>query len=283
MKFGCHLSIKEGYIGAAKRAEAINASAFQYFSKNPKSLSLKQFDRNDTETCKLFCEKNNLLSVAHSPYPTSLTPSNNEKRKQIIHSLLNDLEIAEACGSIGVVVHFGKRLQSLSTLQSYKLIIDMLNDVLSKWEGKGKLILENNAGFPGAFGTTLEELTQIRKLCDYPEKVGFCFDTCHAFSCGLWDGENWSQLFLKGVELDYFEHLEVVHFNNSNYATRSGKDRHALIFGAGYIKENQFDQIVKTPQLNDIPFILETPKEEVSHAKEIMLLQKRWGKHLKNN
>ncbi|CAM3991872.1 deoxyribonuclease IV [Lederbergia lenta] len=277
MKFGCHTSIREGYLGAAMQAFRMNAAAFQYFPKNPKSLAVKNFSHEDAMQCKAFCEEKSLMSVSHSPYPTSLTPQNKKKRELVIRSLLNDLDIAEACGSIGVVVHFGKQISHTDPIASYQLVIDMLNEILQRWDGNAKLLLENNAGLPGAIGTTLEELVQIRKLCTYHEKIGFCFDTCHAFSCGLWDGDNWDSVLSKGMELDYFGALKLIHFNNSKYETRVGKDRHAPIFGPGYITEDQFDQLVQTPQLANIPFILETPKEEMPHQKEIELLQKKWG------
>ncbi|GIN89809.1 putative endonuclease 4 [Siminovitchia terrae] len=277
MRFGCHLSIRDGYLGAAKKAYAINASAFQYFPKNPRSLSVKDYNKEDAALCKTFCKENGILSVSHSPYPTSLTPHNDQKRVHIIDSLLNDLEITEACGSIGVVVHFGKPVPHLTLLESYQLMIEMLNDILKQWEGTAKILLENNAGIPGTMGTTLEELVQIRKLSEFPEKIGFCLDTCHAFSCGLWDGENWNDVLKKGEGLHYFDGLEVIHLNNSKYEAGKGKDRHASIFKGGRITLEQFDQLINTPLLVNTPFILETPKEEVPHTKEIQLLQDRWG------
>jgi deoxyribonuclease-4 len=277
MRFGCHLSIKEGYLGAAKKAYGMQAAAFQYFPKNPRSLTIKDFDKEDAARCKAFCEENGISSVSHTPYPTSITPHDTEVRSQVVQSLLNDLEIAEACGSIGVVVHFGKHLPNTTLLESYQLMIEVLNEVLSQWEGPVKLLLENSAGLPGAIGTTFEELVQVRKLCREPEKIGFCFDTCHAFSCGLWDGDNWTEVAEKAAELGFFEELEVVHFNNSKYSSGDGKDRHAPIFGPGHIKETQFGQLLETPALKQIPFILETPKEETPHEKEILLLLERWG------
>lgn len=277
MKFGCHLSIRDGYLGAAKQAYAINAGAFQYFPKNPRSLSVKDYNKEDAALCKIFCEEKDILSVSHSPYPTSLTPHSDAKREQVKKSLLNDLEISEACGSVGVVVHFGKPVPRLPLLESYQLMIEMLNDILGRWEGNAKILLENNAGLPGTMGTTLEELVQIRKLCTYPEKIGFCLDTCHAFSCGLWDGDNWDDVLEKGTELGYFDELLVIHFNNSKYAAREGKDRHAPIFGTGCITEDQLNHLVTTPRLANIPFILETPKEEMPHVKELQLLKEMWG------
>lgn len=278
MKFGCHVSIKEGYLGAAQQAAILNASAYQYFPKNPRSLSVKEFSKEDAISCKEYCEENGIESISHTPYPTNLTSIDDNKRNQVIQSLINDLEITNTCGSIGAVVHFGKSISHDDPLASYQLIIEMLNEVLNSWNGNCKILLENNAGKPGTIGTTLEELVQIRNLCDQPEKIGFCLDTCHAFASGLWDGANWEEVLEKGMGLGYFEHLKVIHFNNSKYNTQLGKDRHANIFGNGYITENQFDELIQTPQLKKVPFILETPKKEgITHKEEIQQLQEKWG------
>lgn len=277
MKFGSHVSIREGYLGAAKKAASMNASAFQYFPKNPRSLAPKDFNKEDAVSCKRYCKENAIESVAHSPYPTSLTPLDDKKKDQVIHSLLNDLKITEACGSIGVVVHFGKIISLDNPLASYQLMIEMLNEILYQWEGSSKILLENNAGKPGTIGTTLEELVQVRNLCEQPEKIGFCLDTCHAFASGLWNGENWEEVLKKGKELSYFKHLDVIHFNNSKYETGLGKDRHANILGHGYITETQFDKLIRTPELKNIPFILETPKEDITHKDEIQVILEKWG------
>ncbi|WP_173917684.1 deoxyribonuclease IV [Halobacillus sp. Marseille-Q1614] len=278
MIFGSHVSIRDGYLGAAKRAAALNADAFQYFPKNPRSISVKSFNKEDAMLCKNFCKRKGLVSVVHTPYPTTLTPADENKREQVKGSLLNDLEIADACGSLGVVVHFGKDIFRDDQLASYRLMIEVLNEVLSQWQGECRILLENMAGKPGAMGTTLEELVQLRRLSDHPDKIGFCFDTCHAFASGLWDGDNWKQVEEKGVELGYFEDLAVIHLNNSKYDTGTGKDRHANIFELGYIKEEQFAQVMDSRLLENVPFILETPKEIVSHKEEIRQLHLKWGK-----
>ncbi|HWO75200.1 MAG TPA: deoxyribonuclease IV [Bacillus sp. (in: firmicutes)] len=278
MRLGCHISIRNGYLGAAKHAISLNASAYQFFPKNPRSLSVKDYDSLDAKSCKDFCRERNLISVTHTPYPTSLTPTP-DKKKAVIDSLLNDLEISEACGAIGTVVHFGSRINPKDPLSSYELMIEMLNQVLSQWEGECKILLENNAGVRGSMGTALEELVQVRNLCDYSEKIGFCLDTCHAYASGLWNGKNWAQVAEKGVELGYFEHLYVIHLNNCKYPSGEGKDRHANIFGKGFIQEDQFTELIQSFVVNDIPFILETPNEEgITKAEEIEQLLKKWGK-----
>lgn len=277
MILGSHVSIRDGYLAAAKRAVANMATAFQYFPKNPRSLSIKIFDKEDAENCKKFCREHGIISVAHTPYSTSLTPDDNNL-KQTVSSLLNDLEIANSCGSLGVVVHYGNQISKSDPLASYHLMLDVLNEVLHQWDGKAKILLENNAGTKGGLGTTLEELVQIRNLSQYPEKIGFCFDTCHAFASRLWDGENTKELIVKGKELDYWSQLKVIHLNNSKHPTGSRRDRHANILNSGHISEQAFESLILSPAIKDIPLILETPDDEgVTHDKEIQLLLQRWS------
>ncbi|WP_174734966.1 deoxyribonuclease IV [Mesobacillus harenae] len=277
MKFGCHVSIRDGYLGAAKRAASIEADAYQYFPKNPRSLTIKNYDKENANACKEFCLEKGLFSISHTPYPTSLTPTS-DKKQLTIDSLLNDLEITNACGSVGIVVHFGHRVDSDDPLASYHLMIEMLNEVLRQWDGEALILMENNAGASGTMGTTMEELVQVRSLCNYPEKIGFCLDTCHAFASGIWEGTNSQEFLQKGRTLSYLEHLKAIHFNNSKYPARSGKDRHANIFQKGHIKEEQFNSLITSPLLKEIPLILETPSDEgVTHAEELGLLKQKWG------
>src|SRR5699024_5062428 len=168
----------------------------------PRSLSRKDFSKEDAKLCKVFCEENGLESVAHSPYPTNLTPKGEQKKQRVSDSLVNDLEIADACGSIGVVDHVGIKLTNNDPIISYQVMIDMLDEVLSNWEGNAKILLENNAGKPGTIGTTLEELVQVRNLCEQADKIGFCLDTCHAFASGLWNGKTGSMCGRKALRLD---------------------------------------------------------------------------------
>lgn len=276
MRFGSHISIRDGYLGAARHATKIGARSFQYFPKNPRSLSVKKYDRRDAIECAEFCKEHDLLTIAHTPYPTNLV-ADEKQIKLVQDSLLNDLEIANECGSIGVVVHFGVLKNTENPLEGYQRMIQTLNDVLSRWDGEALALLENNAGKSGPTGTTIEELVQIRQLTDYPDKIGFCLDTCHVFASGVWTGDNWSDVEAKGIELGYFEHLKAVHLNNSAYPTRSMKDRHANI-PYGEIKVEQIKELLSSSIFGEIPFVLETPHESrFSHQDEIAYLNELMG------
>ncbi|GGH77141.1 deoxyribonuclease-4 [Pullulanibacillus pueri] len=274
MQFGCHISTRNGYLGAAQVAKKIGAEAFQYFPKNPRSLRTKSFDAKDAERCAAFCQEEGIVSIGHSAYPTNLAAEDN-KLQWVMDSVLNDLEITDACGSIGTVVHFASFHGD--PIEGYKKMIDTLNRILLKWTGESLILIENNAGKGGQLGLTLEELVKIRELIDQPEKLGFCLDTCHAFASGLWNGEDWSEVENRGEGLGYFKHLKAIHLNNSVYETGSRKDRHANI-KKGQIPLEAMKSFICSPSVKKIPMILETPSsKEYSHYDEIQEL-KKWAR-----
>ncbi|MCS7461140.1 deoxyribonuclease IV [Paenibacillus doosanensis] len=270
MYIGCHLSIRRGYLEAARTAYKMRASAYQYFPKNPRSLTIKQWSGKDAAACAAFCREHGIVSIAHSPYLTNLASEDEGLRRACVLSLRNDLEIAEACGSLGVVVHFGK-YKGTDPLQGYKNIIQCLHEVLADWQGAAKLLIENQAGEGSLMGTTIEELVQIRTLSDRREHIGFCFDTCHAYASGLWPAEpgGWEKLQAAAERLGYFDHLTAVHLNDSRYAGGLLKDRHAMI-GKGEIGEKRFRESLRFLRGLKVPVILETPVPYGgSHAPEI--------------
>ncbi|WP_211246669.1 deoxyribonuclease IV [Cohnella pontilimi] len=277
MRIGSHVSTRNGYREAARRAAAIGGDAFQYFPKNPRSLQVKAFDRRDAESCAEWCRENGVVSIAHGPYGVN-PATEGETAAVCARSTLNDLDIAEACGSIGVVVHFGV-YKGEDPLQGYKNIIQWINTVTSNWQGKAKVLLENQAGEHGIIGTTPEELVQIRNLCAAPEKVGFCLDTCHLFASGQWETGKWEPFADRARKLGYWEALAAVHFNDSRYESGSRRDRHAVV-GEGYIGEENFRQFLATPELRDIPLMLETPEEEDGTHRRQVALVRRWSEEV---
>jgi deoxyribonuclease-4 len=267
MYIGSHVSTKGGYAEAAKNALAMGAKAFQYFPKNPRSLNIKSFNVQDAEACAQFCTEHGMLSIGHAPYPLNLA-AEVEMHSVMLDALMNGLDITNTCGSVGLVVHFGK-YAGKDSLEGYKNIIQLLNKTLVQWHGKALILLENQAGEGKRMGTTFEELTQIRGLCAYPEKIGFCLDTCHAFASGLWNGDNWSEVEASGEKLGYFTHLKAVHLNDSRYPAGSLRDRHANI-GHGHIGDDRFRILLNSAHIRDIPIVLETePKENGTHQSEI--------------
>ena len=69
------------------------------------------------------------------------------------------------------------------------------------------------------------------------------------------------------------EKLKAVNLNDSKNPLGAAKDRHAKI-GEGYIGLAAFGRIICHPKLQGLPFVLETPQEDLSgYGHEIELLR----------
>ena len=72
------------------------------------------------------------------------------------------------------------------------------------------------------------------------------------------------------IGLDY---LKAVHINDSKNPCGAHKDRHDVI-GAGYIGKDTFKNILTHPKLQGLPFVLETPQENLQgYGEEIKMLR----------
>ena len=193
-------------------------------------------------------------------------------RERTALSLLNDLDIAESCGSLGVVVHFGIH-KGADPLEGYRLMIATLDSITGRWDGSCRLLIENQAGNHGSMGMTLEELIQIRALCREPDKLGFCLDSCHLFASGVWDGSsdpNWYRNLSANGMLPL---VKAIHFNDSVYVMGSRRDRHARI-GEGHIGEDGLKWLLHA--FADRPVVLETALGADGTHRDQLGLMRKW-------
>ncbi|WP_338131337.1 deoxyribonuclease IV [Cohnella rhizosphaerae] len=228
--------------------------------------------RGDASRCAAFCKEENISSLGHSAY--AINPAaTGDAAAQMERCVLGDLAIAEACGSIGTVIHFGV-IRGDDPLQGYRDMIAWLDRTLDRWQGKAKLLLENQAGNHGDAGKTPEEMVQIRSLSAYPDKIGFCLDTCHLFASGEWNGADWADFLKRGSKLRFWEHLAAVHLNDSRYPSGSRRDRHAPI-GEGHIGDASFRELLASTEIRRVPIVMETPPEaDGTHEKQIARVRK---------
>ena len=87
---------------------------------------------------------------------------------------------------------------------------------------------------------------------------------------------------LRGEGLDAFtpqmlglERLRAIHLNDSMTPFSSFKDRHETI-GKGSLGEQAFINIINHPVLRELPFFLETPRDDAGHGEEITWLKEHY-------
>src|SRR5690606_1133255 len=135
-----------------------------------------------------------------------------------------------------------------------------LNIILEQYDGPIKLLLENTAGQGTELGQDLQTLVAIREATNFPEKIGFCFDTCHGFAAGEWNEDNFTDFVDEMDESGYLEDLYCLHFNDSKAPFASRKDRHEKI-GQGEIGARALQLFLQEERFEHLPVILETPVE----------------------
>ncbi|QZT33182.1 deoxyribonuclease IV [Caldalkalibacillus thermarum TA2.A1] len=260
MKIGCHISIGKGLLKAAEKATELGAASFQVFTKNPRGLRPKKIDEKDAQRGREYCAEHDIEVVCHTPYITNLSTPKPDLQEVTIRSILEDLHIAEAYGSKGAVVHCGKHVGEGEEYGKQRMV-ETLNLILKQYDGSTKLLLENTAGQGSELGLDIQTLVELREATDYPEKIGFCFDTCHAFAAGIWNQETFTDLVDEMEKTGYLEHLYCIHFNDSKAPYGSRKDRHEKI-GQGEIGSRALALFLKEARFEHLPVILETPVED---------------------
>jgi len=124
-----------------------------------------------------------------------------------------------------------------------------------------RVLLEITAGQGTSLGYRFEHLGRIFDRSRSRDRLGVCFDTCHAVAAGYDLGTPRSYARTM-AELDRevgLERIGAFHLNDSRHARASRRDRHEHI-GRGFAGLAAFRSILRDPRFSDVPMVLETPR-----------------------
>jgi deoxyribonuclease-4 len=275
LQLGCHLSIAKGFPQAVENAHRLGCESFQFFTKNPRAFRGKAADPVQAERGRALMAEYGLVAVAHAPYITNLSTPDDELQALSVASLKQDLENAEAFGAVGCVCHMGKHVDQ-GEAYGMSRMVETLDMLLEAYTGPCRLLLENTAGMGSELGTTMEQCVEVRSRVRQPERIGFCFDTCHGFAAGAYRPEEWEEFIAHARSIGYWEHVVAVHLNDSKFGFGCRKDRHASL-GKGFIGEDGLRHILRSEALAGLPVVLETPVDsedeygpEMEYARTLM-------------
>lgn len=274
LNIGCHLYISKGFEAAGSDALKINASTFQFFTRNPRGAKAKDIDIQDIENfCKLAKEHGLTKLIAHAPY--TLNPcSANEKTREFARMIMkDDLMRMEYIPYSYYNFHPGSHMgQGIDA--GIELIAKLLNELLHE-DMTTTVLLETMAGKGTEIGRTFEELAQILERIKLTEKMGICLDTCHVYDAGYDIVNNLDGVLDEFDQIIGLNRLYAIHLNDSKNQFASGKDRHEKL-GEGTLGIQTFINIINHPKLRHLPFILETPNELEGYAREIKILREAY-------
>lgn len=272
--FGFHASIAGGFPLAVEQTASFGCTAQQIFVHNPRGWKERPFAEGEAEKFREQSEKLNVpFTVGHASYLTNLAKTPGEEQAYLSREFLkHDLASLKKMGAAGLVVHCGKQLE-MSEEEALKNIATNILQVLKESSGP-KLLLENAAGQGSEIGTSIKQFVQLGELTEWPDRLGFCFDTCHAFAAGEADFRTpeGTEAICNRLEKELGERLVCVHFNDSKKGFESRVDRHANL-GHGEIPLESLRIFAHWAVKQEIPLLLETPEE--FFAEDIVLL-KSW-------
>ena len=100
--------------------------------------------------------------------------------------------------------------------QCLKLIAANLDKIIESNPGTTMLLIENTAGQGTNIGYTFEQLATIYKQLHNKQRVGICFDTCHAFAAGydFTTKETYQAMWRQFGTILGLDLLKVIHVND---------------------------------------------------------------------
>lgn len=265
MQIGCHVSISGSVDKAVDNAVERECTAFQIFTRSPRSWHAKKLAETDIKAYKKKLDDSDidrLATVAHMPYLPNLATPNQDAYSKSVDTLQREVE---RCGKLGIpylVTHLGSHLGTGEENGIKRLVkglekaAEIKNDVM--------ILLENTAGQKNSVGSDFKQLAEIFFALKPAKRFGICFDTCHTFAAGydLRTKKTVKDTLHKFEEAVGFEYLKILHLNDSKGRLGSQVDRHYHI-GLGGIGNEGLGEVVKFMNKKKIPIILETPIDDI--------------------
>ena len=241
----------------------------------------------DFDTEKLFANVRK-LSVSpiftHALYLVNLASDKPDLLRKSFDALKYELEFDALIRGSGVVVHVGSHQGRGWDSVKNQIVIE-IDKLLRVTPNPSKFLIENSAGQKGKIGSPLEEvkwlLDELENWGGYvsANRVGWCFDTCHAFASGYHLAGAGERVALEEIPcLKLWDTLSVIHTNDSKDPFESGRDRHENL-GDGTIPAEEWQAFLNDENVVKIPLILEVPgiKKEGPDAENVRRLKQLVG------
>ena len=260
MKIGSHVSMsgKDMLLGSAKEAVSYGADTFMFYTGAPQNTRRKDISELNIDAAWEYMNTHSIDGIiVHAPYIINLGNTvKPETFSLAVEFLAKEIERTISCRSHTLILHPGAHVGA-GTEAGTAQIIKGLNEVLTA-DTDCVIALETMAGKGSEIGRTFEELARIYDGVTYNEKLRVCFDTCHTSDSGYDIIRRFDDVIREFDHILGKEQIAVFHINDSKNVPGAAKDRHENI-GFGQIGFDALNYIVRHPDFEDIPKVLETP------------------------
>ena len=256
------MSISGGVNLALERGKSIGCNAVQLFVQNRNQWKARAFQHGEVAAFRAgMRDFKPGFVIAHSIYLINLASPESVIQGKSRRGFLVEMRRAERLGIPYIVLHPGSH-KGAGERQGIETIAESLNYVLEKTAGDDlRVLLETTAGQGNSIGHTFEQLAGIIEGVEQKNRIGVCFDTCHAFAAGydLRSKRAYNATFRHFDGTIGLDRLAAFHLNDSVKELGSRVDRHTHI-GEGHLGLEAFRHIMNDERFFHHPMIIETPK-----------------------
>ena len=260
---GAHMSIAGGYYRAVEEAQRCGCDCVQIFTKNNNQWRAKEITAEEAAQFTATLTRLKISHpLSHTSYLINLASPDEALWQKSVESMVVEVRRAMQLGIPYVVVHPGSHTTATQEqgIANVALALDMVHKLVPRT--KTRILLEITAGQGTNLGWKFSQLAAIINQTSKPDRIGICFDTCHAFAAGydLRDRSAYQAMWREFDKQLGLDRLKAIHLNDSKRELGSRIDRHEHI-GRGQIGEVGFRNLLTDKRFQDIPMYLETPKE----------------------
>ncbi len=269
---GIHLRLEGALEHLVATAQAYGLTTFQFFLIVEGAH--KHIDLSPQEIDAFVRARRTLFGPLYVHGSYWINPASSNKSTFLLSRALlkKELALAQALEVNFLVLHAGSakgyRPTSVDPTGKQRAIgtlAKMLNNLM-KYAGPITILLENTAHGKKTIGSDLEDFALLKSYLNFPEKVGFCLDTAHAFSYG-YNLEPVDDFLAKVDQTMGLTHLKLIHFNDTNDMQGARLDQHAFP-GQGTIGKAPLQTLLHHPLLASVPKVIEgsSTNQNISNA-----------------
>ncbi len=275
MVLGAHVSTAGGIHNAIENGDKLQCEAIQIFLANPNRWESKPPTEEVIEKFSDAWKKSPIQDViVHDIHLSNLASPKKDVLGKSRLQFKRMMELSQVTGVQHIVTHLGAHLGEGEAF-GIKQLCDSFDQIFETSDAPDvEILLETTAGQGTNLGYRFEHLRDVIGMSKHSARFGVCLDTCHVFAAGydLRTESDCNSTFEKFDEIIGLARLKAFHINDAKSAYQSRVDRHEHI-GEGNIGTTAFTYILNDYRFAQIPLIIETPKMNIMHGKNLTTLR----------
>jgi deoxyribonuclease IV len=262
MLVGAHVSTSGGLVEAHQRGVERGCEAIQIWGQSPRQWRPTRWKQDDIDAfLELMADGPIEAVVIHAVYLINCATTDREMRRKSLASLVHHLDLGDAIGAVGVVLHPGSAKGEPHD-EALTRVSSVLKEALAE-SGRCHILLENTAGAGDTLGRSFEELDGLIRKAGGSKRLGLCLDSCHMYASGfdISTADKLADVVAGCVEIVGTDRLACLHINDSQTPLGSNRDRHAPP-GDGELGARGCAAFLSEPRFEGLPAIFEGPGVE---------------------